>query len=400
MTHPVPTSSAGAAAALARQYGPYLQADWGYANHWYPGLFSREVSPGGVVGITIGGHDIAVTRDQSGKAWAISDRCVHRGVKMSRKPMCFADKTVTCWYHGFTYNAETGNLDTIVGSPDDKLINNARVRTYPTEEFAGIVWVFVGDEDYSPVPPIVTDLPMKVTDRENPAPHLQDPDIVTDGIRREVYGNWRLAAENGLDPGHILVHRDNQMVVALDYALPLGLKVLTEDAAQLIDIEGGPKGIMERFDLQEAFEPVFFNPKLGVKARGTRYDPFFRVSAWLPSGLMVESWPEPGYVQYEFYVPVDDHHHMYWEIVGGRATTEEEKQEFQFKFDNFFKPLGLLDFNDRDIMAREATEEFYAKRDGWRGEALCDMDFPIVAWRKQAAKFGRGFFESPNADEG
>lgn len=392
------TYAVGNAAALSRQYGPYVQADWGFANHWYPGVFSREVEERGVVGITIGGHDIAITRDADGKAYAISDRCAHKGVKMSLKPMCFANKTVTCWYHGYTYNAETGNLDTIVGSPDDKLIDNARVRTYPTEEFAGLIWVFVGDEDY-PVPPIETDLPMKITDKVNAIPHLQDADIITDGIRRELYGNWRLATENGLDPGHLLVHWDNQIIVALDRAMPLGMKALRNDATELLDLEDGPKGVMNRYDLPENYEPVFSNPKVEIKARGNTMYETFRVSAWVPGTLMVENWPIPDYAQYEFYVPIDDHHHMYFEVIAYRATTDDEKKEFQFKFDNFFKPLGLLDFNNNDIMAREATEEFYEKRDGWNNEVLSDMDYSVVAWRKHASKFGRGFFESPFADE-
>ena len=388
----------GNAAALSRQYGPYIQADWGYANHWYPGVFSREVEERGVVGITIGGHDIAITREASGKAWAIADRCIHRGVKLSLKPMCFADKTVTCWYHGYTYNAETGNLDTIVGSPDDKIIDNARVRTYPTEEFAGIIWVFVGDEGID-VPPIETDLPMKITDKDNAIPHLKDPDILIDGIRRELYGNWRLATENGLDPGHLLVHWDNQIVVALDRAMPLGMKALRDDATELIDIPDGPKGVMNRYDKPENYQPVFSNPKVEIKARGETMYETFRVSAWVPGSLMVENWPIPGYGQYEFYVPIDDHNHMYWELIVYRGTTEEEKKEFDFKFEHFFKPLGLLDFNNNDIMAREATEEFYEKRDGWNNEHLSDMDFSVVAWRKHASKYGRGFFESPDVNE-
>lgn len=98
----------------------------------YPACFSDEVAVNGVVGVTIGGHDIAVTRDEDGQVHAIADRCLHRGVKLSAKPMCFANKTVTCWYHGYTYNAESGNLDTIVGSPDDKLIGTVAVRTYPS----------------------------------------------------------------------------------------------------------------------------------------------------------------------------------------------------------------------------------------------------------------------------
>lgn len=388
----------GNAAAIARQYGPYIQADWGYANHWYPGVFSREVAERGVVGITIGGHDIAVTRDASGKAWAIADRCIHRGVKLSLKPMCFADKTVTCWYHGYTYNAETGNLDTIVGSPDDKIIDNARVRTYPTEEFAGIIWVFVGDEDYD-VPPIASDLPVKVTDKDNAIPHLQDPDILIDGIRRPLYGNWRLATENGLDPGHLLVHWDNQIIVALDRAMPLGMKALRDDATELIDVPDGPKGVMNRYDKPENYQPVFANDKVEIKARGTQMFEPFRVSAWVPGSLMVENWPIPGYGQYEFYVPIDDHNHMYWELIVYRGTTEEEQKEFDFKFEHFFKPLGLLDFNNNDIMARDATEEFYEKRDGWNNEHLSDMDFSVVAWRKHASKYGRGYFESPDLDE-
>jgi hypothetical protein len=50
-------------------------------------------------------------------------------------------------------------------------------------------------------------------------------------------------------------------------------------------------------------------------------------------------------------------------------------------------------------MAREATEEFYEKRDGWNNEQLSDLDFSVVAWRKHASKYGRGFFESPDFDE-
>ena len=68
----------GNASALTRQYAPYVQADWGYANHWYPGVFSHEVEERGVVGITIGGNDIAVSRSADGKAYAIADRCLHK----------------------------------------------------------------------------------------------------------------------------------------------------------------------------------------------------------------------------------------------------------------------------------------------------------------------------------
>ena len=55
-------------------------------------------------------------------------------------------------------------LKTILASPDDAQIGNMRIRTYPTFERNGMIWVFVGDENYKPVPPIAADLPMRVTD--------------------------------------------------------------------------------------------------------------------------------------------------------------------------------------------------------------------------------------------
>ena len=168
------TTQIGNVSKVARQYAPYVEADWGFANHWYPAAFSHEVEARGVVGVRIGGHDIAITRTDEGVAYGIADRCLHRGVKLSAKPMCFASGEVTCWYHGFTYNAETGNLDTIVGAPEDPLIGTVGVRAYPTEEFAGIIWLFVGDEDFGEPPAIETDLPMRVTDRD--IVYFQDED--------------------------------------------------------------------------------------------------------------------------------------------------------------------------------------------------------------------------------
>ena len=119
----------------------------------------------------------------------------------------------------------------------------------------------------------------------------------------------------------------------------------------------------------------------------------------MPGVLMVEHWPITDHVQYEFYVPIDDHHHEYWEVIATRARTDEEIAEFNFKYDNFMLPLALEGFNNSDVFAREATEEHYTRFDGWNNEMLCDMDYSIIAWRKMAARHPRGFFESPYLDE-
>ncbi len=140
-------------------YATYLEAGWGLKNYWYPALFSHELPEGGLKGVEIGGMPILLRRAK-GKIYALSDQCVHRGVKLSAKPTCFTDDTVSCWYHGFTYDVADGKLVSIVAAPDDPLIGRVRLRTYPVQELKGIIFVFVGDRNYA-TPPIADDLPFR-----------------------------------------------------------------------------------------------------------------------------------------------------------------------------------------------------------------------------------------------
>ena len=95
------------AISASRQYAPYVEADWGFKNTWYPALFSDELSENGVKGVTMAGHDIALRRSR-GKVYALRDRCAHRGVKMSLRPMCLTADTLSCWYHGLLTASTTG----------------------------------------------------------------------------------------------------------------------------------------------------------------------------------------------------------------------------------------------------------------------------------------------------
>ena len=147
---------------MQKEYQPYVDADWGFVNHWYPALFSNELAEGEVEGIQIAGIQI-VLRRANGKVYALKDQCIHRGVRLSAKPMCFNKETISCWYHGFTFNLESGNLDTIVGNPDDPLIGNTGLTTYPVQEAAGLIFVFVRADDFpdEDVPPLSEDLPLR-----------------------------------------------------------------------------------------------------------------------------------------------------------------------------------------------------------------------------------------------
>jgi phenylpropionate dioxygenase-like ring-hydroxylating dioxygenase large terminal subunit len=385
------------AISASRQYAPYVEADWGFKNTWYPALFSHELEENGVRGVTMAGHDIALRRSR-GKVYALRDRCAHRGVKMSLRPMCLTADTLSCWYHGFTYGLDDGVLKTIVASPDDPLIGKVRVRTYSVVERAGIIFVFVGDEDFAPLPPLEADMPIRITDDANAVPHILDENVYVRGIHRTGNSNWRLAAENGFDPGHLLIHRDNQIVAATDRKLGLGVEPIGEGAIKIIDEPDGPKGIMNMYDTR-AYKFIMENKALNMRARGKK-SYYARTSMVLPGILLVEHWPSPGWAQYEWYVPTDDKHHEYWEILVGRCRNEDERREADYLYDNFFEPLALRDFNDNDLFAREAMQSFYERSDGWNRESLCAFDAATITWRKVAARFNRGIQEPPDSHDG
>jgi phenylpropionate dioxygenase-like ring-hydroxylating dioxygenase large terminal subunit len=386
--------ASGKSAASSRQYAPYLEAEWGFKNAWYPALFSDELKENAVKGVTMAGHEIALRRAK-GKVHALQDRCAHRGVRMSLKPTCLTDDTITCWYHGFTYGLADGALKTIVASPDDPLIGKVHIRTYPVEERAGIIFVFVGDADYESVPPLTADLPITITDDANAVPHILDEQVYVRGIHRTGNSNWRLAVENGFDPGHLLIHWDNVIVAATDRRMGLGALPISEDAIRIIDEPDGPKGMMNMYNTR-SYKFFMENAVIGMKARGKK--PYYaRTSVFLPGLLLVEHWPIPGWAQYEWYVPTDDKHHEYWEVLVGRCRNEEERREAEYLYDHFLEPLGLRDFNNNDLFAREAMQPFYEKHDGWNAETLCAFDDATIVWRKVAARFNRGIQEPPHA---
>src|SRR5919199_734156 len=130
------------------------------------------------------GGRLVLVRD-AGRVYALHDRCPHRGVPLSAGRREFPG-LLTCAYHGWTYDLATGRLEVVLtDGPDSPICGKANVPTYPVEERAGLIWVYVGDE---PAPPVEADIPRE----------LLRPNAVVEGIITRQRGNWRYAAENGI----------------------------------------------------------------------------------------------------------------------------------------------------------------------------------------------------------
>jgi len=355
----------------------YLEAKLGFRNHWYPALFSHELEGDQPKSVTLLSEPV-IFRRVDGRVYALEDRCAHRRVRFSAKVECYTKDTITCWYHGFTYNFADGKLVQVLTEPGCALVGKMGIKTYPVQEAQGLVFVFIGDIE---PPPLQDDLP----------PGFLDADLAVTGMRRDITGNWRLASENGFDTTHIYIHRNSKVVLETDAVLPLGF--IPQDKHSMILAEGpGPKGVIDQ--LGRNYMPVF-SSSVGevtvsaiMKPTGKMVAP--EVSCWLPCVLKLQSFPTPELFVFEWYVPIEEHNHWYFQVLGKKVHSDTEAAAFRDEAHSFWAEVMWRGFNDQDLAAREALEEAYTDGEGWTKERLYKPDTCIIEWRKLASKYNRG----------
>ena len=63
----------------------------------------------------------------------------------SPRPECYTTHTLTCWFHGFTYDWRDGKLVEILSEADSALIGKVGLKVYPTFEQHQVIFVWIGD---------------------------------------------------------------------------------------------------------------------------------------------------------------------------------------------------------------------------------------------------------------
>jgi len=367
-----------------KAWEPYIHAKLGFRNHWYPVLLASEIAEQTPVPVKLLSEKILVNRSD-GNLFAIKDRCLHRGVTLSDRIECHSKHTISCWYHGWTYRWDSGKLVDIMTNPSSVQIGRHAIRTYPVIEAKGLVFVYVGDGEPSD---LAEDVP----------PGFLDADRAIFGKHRLVEANWRIGAENGFDAGHVFIHKDSILVKGNDIALPLGFAPGDPDQLTRAEVAAGsPKGVYDL--LGEHSIPVFEGKiegevalmgNMGSKRVATS------ISIWLPGVLKVDPWPDPALTQFEWYVPVDETHHLYFQTLGKIVHSDEEERAFEREFHEKWVDLALNGFNDDDVMARTSMEPFYANDRGWTEEILFESDRAIIEWRRLASQHNRGIQQEAN----
>jgi nitrite reductase/ring-hydroxylating ferredoxin subunit len=359
-----------------KTWSRYEEAVLGFRNYWYPAIMSRRLGSKPVP-LHILGEELVFIR-HAGRAYALQNRCPHRGLPLSEGRCEFpGTPTISCCYHGWTFDVRTGEMvAAITDGPASPLIGKVRVPSYPVEEKNGVIWVYIGD---GTPPRLVEDVPEVF---------LRDDTTVVSRIT-ERKGNWRLGAENGLDPAHATyLHRTAWMCTPLKFPAYRG-KVTPA-------IDGKWVGYTDNLVWEADY------PGLGHFPRSR---PWWKVVPFgvsntiivhlrLPGYLRVTNHPRVGTDHYEWYVPItaDTYRYLQFKV---RKTKGVGATLFRAEYQLLWRWLADKQFNDQDMYAVAHMEDFYNRYDGWNREFLFRQDAVLTKWRKFASENARAIQPCP-----
>jgi len=150
---------------------------------WQPIYVARELAPGRAVPLRIMGEDFTLYRGESGAARLVASRCAHRGTRLSTGWV--EGDSIRCRYHGWRYDG-SGQCVEQPGE-DAGYAAKVRVRSFPVEEYIGLVFAYLGEGP--------------------PPPFRRHPDFEGDGVLEAfTTGIWPCNYFNVLDNACDLAH--------------------------------------------------------------------------------------------------------------------------------------------------------------------------------------------------
>lgn len=227
-------------------------------NAWYVACASEEVD-GKLLGRRVCGEDVVIFRREAGNPVSLEDFCPHRGLPLSMGVL--AEGQLVCGYHGL----RMGPDGEAVSMPNQQVDRFPCIRTFPTVERHGHVWLWPGNPELAD------------TDAIPACEWSDDPHWAYGGGMYHVRCDYRLMIDNLMDLSHeTYVHADS-----------IGQQEI-DDAPAETQAEGD-EVVTSRF-MHDVIAPPFWQTAL--RENGLAYD--VPVDRWQicrfspPSHVMIE----------------------------------------------------------------------------------------------------------------
>ena len=160
-----------------------------FRQYWIPVLLSEQVDErdGPPVRVKVLGEELIAFRDSAGTVALVEPRCPHRGADLY-----FGRNEaggIRCAFHGWKFDAQGRCVETPTVPPEAaaRMCEKARIRAYPTQDWGGFVWAYLGPGDAPPLP--------QLEFGALPPAHRHVS-------KKFQECNWAQAAEGGVDTAH------------------------------------------------------------------------------------------------------------------------------------------------------------------------------------------------------
>ena len=168
-----------------------------FKHFWLPVMTSRHLERDGMPEkVKLLGENYVLFRDSDGKVGCLDEACPHRGISLSLGRN--ENNALTCIFHGWSFNAK-GECVATPTEPNKDFCKKVRVKSYPTREAGGAIWVYLAPGEPARFP----DFPFN---------YLSDEQ--THARRGITYSNWSQNIEAQLDIGHLTVLHQNSAFTA------------------------------------------------------------------------------------------------------------------------------------------------------------------------------------------
>jgi 5,5'-dehydrodivanillate O-demethylase len=293
--------------------GPETLAGQYLRRFWQPVHVVADLPPGRAKPLRIMSEDFTLYRGESGEPHLVDFRCAHRGTQLSTGWV--EGDQLRCFYHGWKYDG--AGQCTEQPAEDPAFASKVKIKSYPTEEYLGLVWAYL--------------------EKDKPPPMPRYPDFEGEGVLgASSYArpcNYFQNLENGLDNVHVLfVHRGAPSFEGYaDWAVPqiaaeestwgVTERILRPDSSEQL-IEGGMPNIL-------------FIPPQAIANRGIPVD----FLAWR--------------------VPIDDESHLTFNVNLAHVTGEAAEQYRQRRGQ---QPANLsaltIEFSDAVLRGERRVTDF------------------------------------------
>ncbi len=171
--------------------GPGTLAGRYLRTFWHPIYRAKDLTVKRAVPVQIMSEKFTLYRGETGELHLVDFNCPHRGTQLSAGWV--EGNSIRCRYHGWRYD-ESGQCVEQPGG-DDSTAGQVKVRTYPTCEYLGLIFVYIGEGNAPPL-------------RRHP--DFEEPGILDAGAPEYWPCNYFNRIDNACDAGHVaFTHRES-----------------------------------------------------------------------------------------------------------------------------------------------------------------------------------------------